>query len=341
MMVSSLAAFALAQALALPQGFWAIITALIVTQSNLGGSLKAALDRCLGSVFGALYGGAVALAIPHDHTLSRAAALVVAVAPLSFLAAFSPGFRIAPITAIIVLLSATGTSLGPVSFALDRIVEIGLGCAVGLLVSVLIVPARATRLVLETAAQVARLLAEQLDTLARPGDQAQIELVALARTTRQALARLETLVGEAARERRSRLVDSPDPDPLARTLNRLRTDVIMVRRALREPGHELLREHVTQPWSRAARTGAAVLRELGRSLSGEEGPQTGDFAPATTSDYRAALEDIRQVELTEPLPPDAASRLFGARFALEQLRRDLDDLAERTQEFASRPGEAV
>ena len=75
MTTSSLAAFALAQALALPQGFWAVITALIVTQSNVGGSLKVALDRFIGSVFGAMYGSAVAFAIPHEHGLSRAAAL--------------------------------------------------------------------------------------------------------------------------------------------------------------------------------------------------------------------------------------------------------------------------
>src|SRR4051794_40511100 len=155
MTVSSLAAFALAQALALPQGFWAVITALIVTQANVGGSLKAALDRFIGSVFGAVYGSAVAFAIPHEHGLSRAAALVVAVAPLSFMAALSAGFRVAPITAIIVLLGISGSTLGPFGFAVDRVLEVGLGCAVGLVVSVLIVPARASRLVLETATQVA------------------------------------------------------------------------------------------------------------------------------------------------------------------------------------------
>ena len=134
--------------------FWAVITALIVTQSNVGGSLKAALDRFTGSLLGAVYGGAVAFMIPHADGLTRAVALVVAVAPLSFMAAYSAGFRIAPITAIIVLLSATGSTLGPLGFATDRILEVGLGCAIGLLVSVLVVPARASRSVLETAAEV-------------------------------------------------------------------------------------------------------------------------------------------------------------------------------------------
>src|SRR5689334_20411364 len=166
MTASSLATFALARALGLPQGFWAVITALIVTQSNVGGSLKAAFDRFAGSLSGAVFGSAVAFAIPHDGALSSAVALVVAVAPLSVMAAFSAGFRVAPITAIIVLLSTSGTNLGPLSFALDRILEVGLGCAVALLVSVLVVPARASRAVLETGAQVAGLLAGQLEALA-------------------------------------------------------------------------------------------------------------------------------------------------------------------------------
>jgi len=68
----------------------------------------------------------------------------VAVAPLSFLAAFLAGSRVAPITAIIV-----SSTLGPLGFAADRIMEVGLGCGIGLLVSVFVVPARASRSVLE------------------------------------------------------------------------------------------------------------------------------------------------------------------------------------------------
>src|SRR5690349_8320408 len=243
MTASSLATFAFAEALGLPQGFWAVITALIVTQSNVGGSLKAALDRFAGSLLGAVYGSAVAFAIPHTDGLTRAVALVVAVAPLSFMAAYSAGFRVAPITAIIVLLSVSGSTLGPLGFATDRVLEVGLGCAVGLLVSVLVVPARASRSVLETAAEVARLLAEQMEAMATPGDQAQANQRALAVRTRTTLNRLETLVGEAARERRSRLTDMPDPEPLLRTLMRLRHDVVMVRRAVGEQELEVLHEH--------------------------------------------------------------------------------------------------
>ena len=198
MTAASLAAFGLATALALPQGFWAVITALIVTQSNVGGSLKAAFDRFAGSVCGAVYGGAVAFLIPHATPLLRAAALVVAVGPLSLLAAASAGFRVAPITAIIVLLGTSGATLGPFGFALDRILEVGLGCVVGLLASVLVVPARASLTVLAHARRIARLLAEQMETLAEPGSVGATGGGALATSIRKGLTGLETLIGEAA-----------------------------------------------------------------------------------------------------------------------------------------------
>ena len=273
--------------------------------------------------------------IPHADGLTRAAALVVAVAPLSFMAAYSAGFRIAPITAIIVLLSATGSTLGPLGFAMDRIVEVGLGCAIGLLVSVLVVPARASRSVLDTAAEVTRLLAEQMEAMAVLDDQAQANLGALAVRTRKSLNRLETLVGEAARERRSRLTDMPDPEPLLRTLMRLRHDVVMVRRAVGERELEVLPEHPAQTWSSAAGTGAAILRKLADALSAGQPPERSDAMADAIGEYRAAIDEMRRSQLTRHLPTDTLWRMFGAGFALEQFRRDLDDLVEQVGDFSA------
>ena len=148
--------------------------------------------------------------------------------------------------------------MGPFGFAADRILEIGLGCAVGILVSVLIVPARASHVALEAVAQVARLLADQLEVLAPPsGERAKADLDALVRRTRRALNELEALVSEAARERRSHLTaDAPDPEPLFRTLLRLRHDLVMLRWAVWEPSGNLPRpglgRHQLDPCNNAA-----------------------------------------------------------------------------------------
>ena len=167
MTAAALVTFALAAALGLAQGFWAVITALIVVQGSVGGSLKAALDRFAGSVCGALYGGLVAMLVPHVTDATRALALLLAIAPLSLLAARSASFRVAPITAVIVLLGATSALSGPIGFALERVLEVGLGCVVALLASLLIAPTRASRTALKAAGQVAGLLGRQLAALAQ------------------------------------------------------------------------------------------------------------------------------------------------------------------------------
>lgn len=338
MTASSLAAFALATLLHLPQGFWAVITALIVTQANVGGSLKAAFDRFAGSVCGAIYGGAVAFAIPHPDGMTRAVALVIAVAPLSVLAARSAGFRVAPITAIIVLLGAAGATLGPLGVAADRILEIGLGCAVGLLASVLIVPARASRSLLDTAALVARLLAKQLEMLAMPEGASSGDSATLVALSRKRLAELETLLGEAARERRSRLAQGPDPAPLVRTLLRLRHDVVMLRRAAGGAWHEAVRDQLAQPWSDAAKAGAGYLNCLGDALAAGRAPERPPDVVESLGAYKAALDGVRRRGGTRALSTDEVGRLFGLGFGLDQLRRDLDDLGERARELAAGRG---
>jgi uncharacterized membrane protein YccC len=43
MFISTTLVYALATALRQPQGYWAVLTAIIVTQNSVGGSLKAAI----------------------------------------------------------------------------------------------------------------------------------------------------------------------------------------------------------------------------------------------------------------------------------------------------------
>ncbi len=58
---SGLIAFALAKVLGLAQGYWAVFTAIIVVQGSVGGSLKAGIDRLLGTLGGAAYGALVGM----------------------------------------------------------------------------------------------------------------------------------------------------------------------------------------------------------------------------------------------------------------------------------------
>src|SRR5690242_15419301 len=74
--------FVLGVTLGLSQSFWAVIAAVVATQSSLGGTLKASFEQFIGSVFGAVWGGAITIAIPHQTPCILCLTLVVAVAPL-------------------------------------------------------------------------------------------------------------------------------------------------------------------------------------------------------------------------------------------------------------------
>src|SRR3954453_949458 len=252
-------------------------------------------------------------------------ALVIAVAPLAWLTTFSAGFRIAPITAILVLLSSMGITMGPVDFAVERLLEIGLGCAVGLGVSVLLVPAHAYDAVLRVAGQVAGLLADQLDVLATIWEHPEVDVNELPTEIRMSLGKLEGLADEAARERRSYLAKEPDPEPLSRTLARphphiptagRHTDTSTPGRILTKPLPEAVHQRLTGPWSRVARAAAQVLRQTSLALPARRSPPALDPVIEAIAAYEGAVDNIRRTGITKDLPNEAVGRAFALGFVL-------------------------
>lgn len=151
--MAALTALALAQLLELPLPLWAVITAVIVTQMNVGRSLKASFDYLVGTLGGALYGGAVAVFIPHGSEVTLLAVLVLVVAPLAFIATVNPRFSAATVTGIIVLLLPQITNGSAVASATDRVIEVALGGVTGAVLSVILLPSNAHPLIIEAAAR--------------------------------------------------------------------------------------------------------------------------------------------------------------------------------------------
>jgi uncharacterized membrane protein YccC len=67
-----------------------VLTAVVVTQVSVGGSLRATLDYVVGTLAGAVYAAAVGVVVPHVTALGQAVALTLAVAPLALAAALRP-----------------------------------------------------------------------------------------------------------------------------------------------------------------------------------------------------------------------------------------------------------
>jgi uncharacterized membrane protein YccC len=154
MTVAALLAFALTQLLAIPlHGLWAVLTAVVVTQMSVGGSLRATAEYVIGTLGGAAYASLVGVLVPHITALALAGVLALTVAPLAGAAALNPSFRVAPFTAVIVLLISNELGEGPIESALFRLLEVGLGGAVAVTVSLLVFPERAYGLGLDAAAR--------------------------------------------------------------------------------------------------------------------------------------------------------------------------------------------
>src|ERR1700758_1273991 len=231
--VAALSALAVAQALHLRLPLWAVLTSLIVTQMSLGRSLKVASDYLMGTLAGVAYGGALAILIPHDSEFALFAVLALAIAPLAFIAAFKANFNVLPITAIIVLLVPSMQHVSPMASALDRVLEVTVGGAVGFVVSFLVFPSRAHALTTDVAADTLELVADALSQLLQHhcgGDQPDIRRINA--QIGAYLTKLNATGAEAEHERTARLTSGPDTGPLLRTLLRLRHDIVILGRAV-------------------------------------------------------------------------------------------------------------
>lgn len=250
MIVAGVTTLAAVHALGLSVGLSAVVSAIAVTQSNIGGSLGKAFEQGVGSFLGAVVAAVVALSLRPDDPASTVLALALALAPLSALAAFSVGFQVAPITAAVVLLGGPGLAVAPDVLAAERLLGVALGSSVGILTGVLVLPARASRSAGETAARVAGLLAAQLHAIA-PGDgTGEDALAARAGQIRRALSELAAEARDAARERRLSLGRGQDPVRSLRAqrrdgrigpagVHRTQARVFQEQRQARHPVHHL------------------------------------------------------------------------------------------------------
>lgn len=337
MSVAGLLSFAVAHLFQLAQVYWAVLTSVIVMQASVGGSLKAMLDRFIGTLGGAGWGVAVTVAVPHQGVLSTGIALAVALIPLALLVAYRPAYRIAPVTAAIVLLGQPVAG-GVVAAALDRVFEIGLGSIVALATALWLAPMRAHQALCAAGRDALAAMAEQIAALfagiGAPVDPA--AALALYDRARAAIERAAVAAQESAHERRSYVSDTPDPEPLVRTLRRLSHDLVIIGRALAPPLPAAVHDQLCRPAADLATSLADYLAAIGDNLVAGTAPP--DDAPLRRAfdAYGAAVAALRRAGTTRALSDDDVERIFGLSFGLEQLHRNLADMAERVSELAQR-----
>jgi len=337
--VAAFSALAIATALNLMLPLWAVLTSLIVTQMSVGRSLKATRDYMFGTVGGAIYGGAVAVLIPHSGEAGLLALLVLAVAPLAFIAALNPSLNAATVTAVIVLLVPSMSHASPLDSAIDRVFEVTVGALTGLLVSFTVLPSRAHNEVRVSAARVLELIAAALSELLA-GLTRGLDNDALHRIQDgigAALVNLNATGAEAERERAARLSLGPYTGPLLRTILRLRHDAVMIGRASVVPLPSDLQTRLARPLANVSGAIASFLHSAADTLrTGAGSPTVGPVEEALQA-YAEEVTAVRGEGLTRGLPGDEVERFFALGFSLEQMRQNLKDLERCIAEWSDAP----
>jgi uncharacterized membrane protein YccC len=342
--VAAVCAFAIATAFNLALPLWAVLTSLVVTQMSVGRSLKVTRDYMFGTIGGALYGGAIAVLIPHSGELELLGLLVLTVAPLAFVAAINPSLNTATVTAIIVLLVPTINHGSPLDSAIDRVGEVAIGAITGLLVSFIVLPSRAHGQTRVSAARamdsIAAALFELLSALMRGLDNDALHRIQDG--IGAALVDLNAIGAEAERERAAYLSSGPDTGPLLRTILRLRHDLVMIGRASVAPLPSELQTRLAAPLAKVRDVFVTYLRSMAAAL------RSGTGAPAiwpvheALQFYAAEIASLRSEGLMRGLAGEVMERIFALGFSLEQMRQNLKDLercvAEWSDTSAAAPG---
>lgn len=146
--LASLLTYASALAIGLPSPYIGVVTAVIVLQAYVADSLQMAAYRMSGTLVGALI-SVLILAVNPGGDAYTGLLLFLSLAFCGFLTSYAPQFRMAAITVSIVFLMGVHSD-DWTAVAIDRVVEIALGIACAVLVSLVVWPQRSSALLRET-----------------------------------------------------------------------------------------------------------------------------------------------------------------------------------------------
>lgn len=321
-------------------GLWAVLTAVMVTQMSIGASVRATAEYVVGTFGGVVYASALALLIPHQSPIVLGGLLALTMAPLAFASALSPSFRVAPFTGALVLLIAGEFGEGPIETAMLRVVEVILGGAIAVTVSLLVLPERAHELGREVAARLLNQLARLLPRLLT-GFTQQLDVEESRRHQNeigQTIAGLQAHAASSKSERLLSLIQRPEPDPdlLMRNLLRLRHDLVIVGRAAVSPLPAAIAERLGPFIEQVAASAGNYLNESATALVlRRPAPSLSPYKSALEA-YTAEIAALRREGAMQSLSIADVERTFALSFTLEQMERSFSDLAHTVDAFSHR-----
>ena len=293
--------------------FWPVLSAVIVARGGAQGAGGSARDRLLGTLVGAAVG--LAAATLHNVGVPDWLLLFFSMAPMGFLSADKAAFRAAPMAAMIVLSAASSGKSGAegAGVAILRVLDVGLGSAVALFVSRVLLPVNPARIVRRDASALMMPLANLLSLAVRPDDAEARDKFArlngkIRRDLRDLVAALRQLGG-----------DKGEGEGFAQSLVRTHGTIVFISRAL---GGAPLAAEVAAALKPAVGAARAHFAALADGLSsGSAAPETDALSAAVA----AARDGIVRHAADNP-----AIHLEALPFLWETLRDDLAELAVLT-----------
>jgi uncharacterized membrane protein YccC len=318
----------------LPQGYWAVFAALVVTQANLGASWKAALHRTIGSTCGAV---AAALLIPAlgRGPVGAGIVLFLLASFFGYLTALHPAFTAAGFTAALILVF--GGQGEPWHMAWLRVLYTILGAFVAFATGVLLWPVRAREVLRQ---RIANIL-EGSSALYRAVTASAIEGVENEQQVHELDRKLHDLrrgITQQMDEARSELVFSRFnqsafqrvvelADQVRRRLTAMAEDSTLYVHARVEPGLVPSLSRLTDRTAHAFTALANSLRSPGSSWNAAD-------LDAAVSDLETDLARLRAGRTPAPFALDRMLPFWALVFNLKEIALDLKQLQSMLTELA-------
>ncbi|HKB40528.1 MAG TPA: FUSC family protein [Gemmataceae bacterium] len=306
---------------------WAAVSAIIVMQSNLGGSFKASLNRIAGTALGALIGMVFA-------QLLGCTALPVAVAAgltvwLCSRLGLQESLRLGGATAVLVMLA--GREAGPWATGLHRFFDIAVGIGVALVTQLVVLPSPAGRQLQQGVAQALTEIGQLYEGVAGAylrGDYPQQAIEKRRDAVRQTLRRNEALLRDIAHEPFGRHPRAPLWVALAGQACEVRDPILALDRAARLARSDGDFRELEPRLGELVAVSAAAFRWLAEAVAqAPAGPAPDLKAAVAAADD--AFARLRQVQPTREFRVEEVLPFCTFFFTLRNVARDLDLMAAR------------
>jgi uncharacterized membrane protein YccC len=314
--------FAVMKLLGLPHVTWAVISALFVVQSSVGGTVASMIGRIEGAALGTVI-GLGCLYLIGSQGWWAALALAVAVTIVAFIVALRPGLRYGHVTAGILIISGSAGD-GAIMAGFERALAIGIGAVLAAAVALLIFPEPAHKKANRHLAQALRRCGDLLSAaLAGLMDEKAFKLQPMHDDIRR---HVEKAAGAAGASRRSRFHGRSGPpySRLIHSVQRLWSTLIIIDRVDAEPLPEAARRQLGPALEALSNEACSYFQKLGNSIESNEAPPRPQAMRDKLDALDKSLDAFRRQD--DSLPSSTAERVFSLAFGLEELARNFDEV---------------